>query len=256
MNDDADLDACAAIVARGDPARFRAVMAAPVALRRTLLPLYAFNVEVARAPWVTAEPMIARMRLQWWRDALAEIAAGGVVRRHEVVTPLALVIDARAAEDLDDLVVARHADIETGAPDGLDDCLAYVDRTAGTLLWTAARLAGAVDEAAVRDGGRAQGVANLLLAVPDLVARGRHPLPHGDPADHAAGLAREGLAALARARAGRVAAAARPVMLALAEAEGVLRRTARRPEAVMEGVGERSFGDRVRLGWRSVAGRY
>ena len=51
-------------------------MAAPVEARRVLFPLYAFNVEVARAPWVTSEPMIGEMRLQWWRDALEEIARG------------------------------------------------------------------------------------------------------------------------------------------------------------------------------------
>ena len=70
------LNACAAIVERGDPERFMAAMAAPVEARRVLFPLYAFNVEVARAPWVTEEPMIAEMRLQWWRDALEEIAHG------------------------------------------------------------------------------------------------------------------------------------------------------------------------------------
>ena len=74
-----DLAACAALVQRADPDRFLAVMAAPVAARRVLFPLYAMNVEVSRAPWVTAEPMIAEMRLQWWRDALAEIAGGGAV---------------------------------------------------------------------------------------------------------------------------------------------------------------------------------
>ena len=67
-------DACAALVERGDPDRFAAVMAAPVAARTRLWPLYAFNLEVARAPWVTKEPMIAEMRLQWWRDVVAEPA--------------------------------------------------------------------------------------------------------------------------------------------------------------------------------------
>ena len=54
--------ACAALVARGDPDRFLAVMAAPVAVRARLFPLYAWNLEVARAPWVTAEPLIAELR--------------------------------------------------------------------------------------------------------------------------------------------------------------------------------------------------
>jgi len=70
MTFDDDLVACAKLVERGDPLRFRTVMAAPLHARRVLFPLYAFNVEVSRAPWVTQEPMIAEMRLQWWRDAL------------------------------------------------------------------------------------------------------------------------------------------------------------------------------------------
>ena len=82
MQFDADLTACAALVEKADPDRFRAAMAAPVAARAVLFPLYALNVEVTRAPWVTQEPMLAEMRLQWWRDALQEIADGGPVRRH------------------------------------------------------------------------------------------------------------------------------------------------------------------------------
>ena len=88
-----DVIACADLVRRGDPDRFRAVMAAPVAARERLFPVYAFNLEVSRAPWVTEEPMVAEMRLQWWRDALGEIREGGPVRRHEVATPLSGVVD-------------------------------------------------------------------------------------------------------------------------------------------------------------------
>ena len=52
-------EACAALVEKADPLRFRAAMAAPVPARKVLFPLYAFNIEVARAPWVTQEAMIA-----------------------------------------------------------------------------------------------------------------------------------------------------------------------------------------------------
>ena len=65
-----DISACARLLERGDAARFRAVMAAPAPLRPKLFAIFAFNLEVARAPWVTQEPMIAEMRLQWWQDAL------------------------------------------------------------------------------------------------------------------------------------------------------------------------------------------
>src|SRR6056297_4029883 len=107
-----DLTACARIVERGDPDRFASAMAAPVAAREALFPLYAFNIEVSRATWVTAEPMIAGMRLQWWADALEEIAVGGTIRRHEVVTPLARVLDAEGAALLIGLVEARRRDTE------------------------------------------------------------------------------------------------------------------------------------------------
>ena len=48
-----DVIACAKLVERGDPLRFRSVMAAPSNLRPALFTLFAFNLEVARAPWVT-----------------------------------------------------------------------------------------------------------------------------------------------------------------------------------------------------------
>jgi phytoene synthase len=70
------LQACADLVARGDPDRFRATMATPPEARAVLFPIYAFNLEVSRAPWVTEEPMIAEMRLQFWRDVAEEIGQG------------------------------------------------------------------------------------------------------------------------------------------------------------------------------------
>ncbi|MFM2390434.1 MAG: hypothetical protein RLZZ437_1989, partial [Pseudomonadota bacterium] len=96
------VDACAAIVQRGDPDRFAAVMAAPRQARAPLLVLYAFNLEVARAPWVAKEPMIAEMRLQWWRDVLE-----GPRRAHEVAGPLHdLIAEKGLAVDVLDRLVA------------------------------------------------------------------------------------------------------------------------------------------------------
>ena len=231
MSADADLAGCAAIVARGDPERSRATMAAPLALRRLLLPLYAFNLEVARAPWVTREPLIAEIRLQWWRDALGEIAAGEGARRHEVTTPLAAVLDAEGAMALGDLVEARRADVAGLAIDSRADLTRYLDRTAGTLLWTAARLAGGADERAARDAGLAQGVAAWLRAMPALAAKGRATLPPGDPALEVRALAGQGLDALGRFRAAGTGGPIWPVFLVLADAEATLRAARRTGDA-------------------------
>ena len=185
-------DACAGIVEKGDPERFRAIMAAPLAARHILFPLYAFNVEVTRAPWVTKEAMIAEMRLQWWRDALEEIAAGGTVRKHEVVDALAAVLDAQGALCLDGLIAARRWDIYNDAFEDQAHFDDYIDATSGHLLWTGARLLGATDDVRTRDFAYGVGIANLLRAIPALEDQGRKPLINGTT-DGVRALAQTGL---------------------------------------------------------------
>jgi phytoene/squalene synthetase len=237
MELDTDLIACAQLVETGDPERFAAVMAAPVAARARLFPLYAFNIEVSRAPWVTSEPMIAEMRLQWWRDALEEIRERGVVRRHEVVTPLAHILRVEDAERLDDLILARRWDIERDPFEDMEAFRQHIRDTSGGLLVVAGQV---LDRAAPREvleqAGFALGLANWLRAVPRLEAAGRIPLVEGT-AEAVRALADEGLQSLRMARKGLrdVPREARPALLPVAQAEAVLRRAVARPARVGEG---------------------
>jgi len=255
---DADLTACADLVRRADPERFLAAMAAPVAARAVLFPVYAFNIEVARAPWVTQEPMIAEMRLQWWADALEEIAAGGLVRRHEVVTPLAHVLDASGAALLTDLVEARRWDI-TREP--FEDAAAfahYIETTSGNLLQAAALALGPAAPEVLRDAGYALGLANWFRAIPALEAAGRKPLVDGRP-EAVRALAKDGLARLRRARAARrqVSRAAGAALLPLWLAGPVLGRVIRDPRAVAEGrLGVAPARAQLSLLARSLTGRW
>lgn len=257
MSFDADLTACAAIVERGDPGRFRAVMAAPVAARRVLFPLYAFNVEVARAPWVTQEAMIAEMRLQWWRDVCEEIAEGRPVRRHEVATPLAAAIGAEEARLLDELVAARRWDVYKDAFEDEAHFERYMDQTAGHLTWVAARALGEADEGVVRDAAYAAGVAAWLRAIPELEVRGRVPLMDGT-VEGVASLARGAMERLDSARRNRrkVSKAARPAMLHVGQADVVLQAAVRDPRSVAEGrLPDPAASDRG-LWWRVLSGRW
>ncbi len=253
-----DLYACAELVQRADPERFRAAMAAPVAARAVLFPIHAFNIEVARAPWVTAEPMIAEMRLQWWRDALDEIRAGGGVRRHEVVTPLAQVLDADGAALLDGVVEARRLDIEKVPFANRGALMAYLAATGGGLMQAAARALGDRDGRAALALGTASALAAYLRAVPELEARGKLPLPDGRP-EAVADLARLGLERLAEARSlrGTVPAGARPAMLAAAMAAPVLRRAAQVPGRVKQGaLMPAPAVERARWLWVGMTGRW
>lgn len=220
---------CARIVEAGDPWRFRTAMAAPRDARRILFPLYAFNVEVSRAPWVTQEAMIAEMRLQWWRDALSEIAGGDAVRRHEVASPLADLLSAQDATRLDETVAARRWDIYRDAFDDADHFDAYIDQTAGHLMWTADCLLGGEDENGTRALARASGIALFLRAIPKLEAAGRVPLIDGR-ASGIKTLAERGLAAFA-SRPKRLS----PAHWVAAGAARTLRSAAASPERVASG---------------------
>ena len=70
---DDDIKFCASLVETSDPHRFRSIMAAPEKLRPYYFVIFAFNIEVSRAPYLTKEPMIAEIRIQWWLDVLDEI---------------------------------------------------------------------------------------------------------------------------------------------------------------------------------------
>jgi hypothetical protein len=224
------VQACADLVARGDPRRFRAAMAAPLEARKILLPLYAFNIEVSRAPWLTEEPMIAEMRLQWWRDALEEVAEGRG-RRHEVVDALDF-LDADGAGQLDQLVAARRWDIYKDAFEDESHFRDYLDWTGANLMEVGfCALGGTVDED-VLNLGYASALARYLVAVPELEARGRLPLVDGR-AEAIAELAADALEAMPKTF--ESALPARAALYEAAGARAILTRAARDPMAVAEG---------------------
>ena len=227
--------ACADLLRRADPERFRAVMAAPVAARARLFAIYAFNAEVARAPWGTAEPMIAEMRLQWWRDVVAGIAAGEAPPRQPVARALAAAIRKEDTALLDALVVARRWDIGRAPFAEMDALRDHLQRSAGNLLLVAARSLGEAPEEPLRAAGFAMGLAAWLRAVPALRRAGRQPLIEETP-EALRALAEEGLARLAEARAARarIPPPVRPALLAVCTAGPVLRRVRADPRRVAE----------------------
>jgi 15-cis-phytoene synthase len=256
-------EAIASLVRRHDPDRFLTALFAPPDRRDTLLTLYAFNHELARAREVASEPPMALIRLQWWREVVE-----GESKRHEVATPLSEAIAAGALNPahLLPIIEAReaeaYADFET-----LTDWRAWLQAGAGGLAVAAAAALGSPEPQALRPFGAAYGVAGLLRAAGVLAAQGtcllprdllaRHDLspeafidkPGSEPARAAQhDIVREGLALLADAR--RVPlprtaiAAALPAVLAR-------RDLARWPAVAMP----RRVGDRLAVTFSALTGR-
>ncbi|WP_373353434.1 squalene/phytoene synthase family protein [Pseudoroseicyclus sp. CXY001] len=246
------LQACAEIVKAGDETRFLAAMSVAPAARAVLFPLYALNVELSRAAWGTSEPMIAAVRLTWWREALSEIEAGKV-RKHEVVQPLAELMGRApiTAALLDPMIAARMTEANRDPLESRAALEAHLDATAGTLAWAAALGLGAApgQEPALRLAARAGGLANWFLAVPRLRAAGMEPLP-----ERAGILAPIGLAWLKTARERDLTGLA-PALRAHWQAGGILARATKAPELVEEGRLEASpFARRLSLLVKAATG--
>lgn len=247
-------EACAAIVQRADPERFAALMAAPVADRPALAVLYAFNAELARAPWASKEPMIAEMRLQWWRDTVeAEAQRPGPA--HEVASPLGKLIRTKALplDLLDGMARARVWDIYRDAHADEAALWSYLRETAGALMALAVQATqGGAREAALALG-IAQGLANYLRAVPALEEQGRIPLVDGRE-EAVARLARKGLEFLDIAR---KTSLPRGAGLAAFLARPILTLASRQPHLVAAGALDiPEFTRRKNLLWQSLTGRF
>ena len=251
------LQACAGLVERGDPDRFAATMAAPLAVRAKVWPIYAFNLEIARAPWVSTQPLIAEMRLQFWRDVLVAEKPPA----HEVAGPLHAVLGHTPglAELLDRMIDARRRDIARDPFASASEFDAYIEDTSATLLWAAALALGAdpVAETAFRALGWAAGLASYLRAVPALAARNVIPLYDASPTALRI-LAAEGLNHLAIARQQRAAfGRGSPAALVAWQAGPLLRQAYANPTRVAEGTLALSeFTRRGALVWMGLTGRF
>jgi phytoene synthase len=96
-------------VKRREPARFVAALFAPEAKRRSLLALYGFDAELRHIPEAAREAMIAAMRFQWWRDAVARLPEPS--RGHPVLDELSTAVAAGALDtgSLAGIIDAREA---------------------------------------------------------------------------------------------------------------------------------------------------
>jgi NADH dehydrogenase [ubiquinone] 1 alpha subcomplex assembly factor 6 len=167
-------------VRRVDFDRYLSSLFAPAGLRSELNVLYAFNHEVAKTAETVSQPIAGEIRLQWWRDRIAELYRGVAVE-HPVVEALGSVITARnLPRDLfDELIDAREHDLEEAPFATIEDFEAYADATSGGVMRLAARILGAGDtlDAPSRDLGVAYAIAGLCRSVPYHATRRRLMLP-------------------------------------------------------------------------------
>ncbi len=181
------LSYCGQMVRERDPDRFLLSLFAPEAAREDLWALFAFHHEIAKTREVVTETQLGLIRLQWWRDAIAAIYAGGPVPDHEIVKPLAVAIDRYdlPREHFEMLLHAREFDLEDLSPANMDGLLNYADFTSTPLLKLAVKITGDEEEMEpVHAVAVNYALMGILRAVPFHARQRRNYLPTDMMSEH------------------------------------------------------------------------
>ena len=160
------LDPVAAAARAQEPDRYLAALYAPEPGRRRLIALAAFQGEITRIPTLVREPLLAEIRLQWWRDAVLAVSQGDVTGN-----PLAdSLSESFAAKTLPIgllLGMIDAASVSLATPDVNDPqaLRMHLNKSHGAAFSLAARALGAAHssalETAAREAGLAYGLARL-----------------------------------------------------------------------------------------------
>ncbi len=164
-------------VRTNDPDRYLAALMAPLPLRDYLISLYAFANEIARVRDVTTDPMVAAVRLQWWRDLVTTAAASDP--QDPVGEGVAALLKGNllAPTDLMTMIDARERDLEDHVISTWDELDHYCDGTAGLVIRAALKLGGAPNDELATMAGRCWGITGLVRAFPFHAGQGRVYMP-------------------------------------------------------------------------------
>jgi phytoene synthase len=268
---------------RAEPDRYLAATLAPLTARPALAALAAFAAEVARIPATVSEPLLGEIRLQWWRDALAEGREG---RRsgHSIADSLIEAVSQHRlpAELLEAVLDARERDLSGAVLEDDQELAAYLQATEGNLFLLGMCSLGAAREEVAELAalaGQAYGIARGLCRLPmslhnggailpakRLEAAGIQPLqlasqpPAADVENAvrhiAKAMAEDGMSALSRARAltRRLETRFRPALLPLVMVEPYFRAQSKH-RILAEPVEISPIGRVIRIGLAHLTGR-
>jgi phytoene synthase len=134
------------------------------AARADVIALYAYDHELARARRAASTPLLAEIRLTWWREVLDQIYGAAPVRRHPTAQALAAAVARRDLPrgPLEAMIDGQIEALGEAAMD-VSAALAWADAVQGAVARLAAMtLDPRIDADSALAAGRAWGLALLL----------------------------------------------------------------------------------------------
>jgi 15-cis-phytoene synthase len=195
-NDSDDKDAaafCADLVRSHDFARYAATIFVPADMRRALLALYAFNVEITRVRDQVSQALPGEIRMQWWTDLL-DGHAHGSAEANPVAAELMQVIQSAElpVEVLSRLIEEHQFDLYNDPMPTMAALEGYLNDTSSALFALAARIAAGppspeIDHLA-RHAGLAQGFVRVIATLAYDASRRQLFLPQQVLTEHGSDL--------------------------------------------------------------------
>lgn len=183
---------CAELVRSHDFPRYASALFVPAPQRRGLLAIYAFNVEISRVREQVSHPLPGEMRLQWWTDMLAGAGHGGVEGNPVAAELLLAIRDWRLpVEPLSRLIDEHQFDLYNDPMPTMAALEGYINDTACALISLSSAISGVRSEEIdhlARHAGLAQGIAQVIAALPLDAARRQLFVPLQLLEDHGSGI--------------------------------------------------------------------
>ena len=183
---------CAGVVRSHDFSRYASTLFVPAPQRRALLAVYAFNVEIFRVRDQVSQPLPGEIRLKWWTDMLAGAGHGGV-EGNPVAAELLLAIQTfdLPVERLSRLIEEHQFDLYNDPMPTMAALEGYIDDTSSALFSLGAGIGGWQSpeiEHLARHAGLAQGIAQVMTALPLDASRRQLFVPLQLLASHGSGI--------------------------------------------------------------------
>ncbi|KAK7063020.1 NADH dehydrogenase (ubiquinone) complex I, assembly factor 6 [Halocaridina rubra] len=166
---------CLNIVKKYDYENFLSVLLLPGTSRAAAFAVRAFNVEIAQIQDVTSQALIAKMRLQFWRDTLDDIFHGKSPEQ-----PVAIELQRAVAKYklskrwLSSLIDSREDHLENKPFESLQSVEDYSEKSNSVLYYLILQSLGVENVHADHVAshlGKAEGITRLIRGVPHLSSR-------------------------------------------------------------------------------------
>ena len=182
---------CAELVRAHDFTRYASTLFVPASVRRALLALYAFNVEICRVHSQVSQPLPGEIRLQWWQDMLSGSGHGGV-EGNPIAAELLLTIHSHRlpVERLSRLIEEHQFDLYNDPMPTMAALEGYINDTSSVLFSLAAAVMGPSSgdvEHLARHAGLAQGIVQVMASLPLAASQRRLFVPQQVLAKHGCG---------------------------------------------------------------------